>query len=474
MRALGTRGYRNKRTGLPVLVLVLALSLFLSLCVLPTPASDTNPTSDWQKTEYSPVSGTGQNGRGLAFGDVNGDGYDDLIVGSPDYRNTNQQNLDSEVGIVRIYLSSTSGLVSTAFWESPVTPPPNAPSDRLGNSIAAGDIDGDEVDEFLVAERPMFSPQVHLYDGFEGTPTPTDPAWSCGGFFGPYLKTPLVHMADLNGDDKDDAIITSGGSTTYAPAVHVFYGSSGGLAASADWSDDFGGVAVSVFSIPAGAADVNGDGKDDLLFSSENDSVFYVYHGAVAGLGADPTYTITQGDGYYGRAVAGAGDVNNDGYEDVVINWKSTESFGPTEVYVYFGSAQGLQNFDRKQLSGGAETTYWGSTVGSAGHFNDDAFADVIVGGSFGELVIMYFGAENAATVGFLNTQNYTCSPSDGVADFGYSMAFGNTFGHHRGGNDIAIGAPDDGSRDEGTAYAYYGHHPPPPPRPEGIWLIVR
>ncbi len=101
------------------------------------------------------------------------------------------------------------------------------------------------------------------------------------------------------------------------------------------------------------AGDVNGDGFSDLivgesrfetLFDSEGRA--YVFLGAPAGLTfsgpTQPDIAGQESKAYMGMAVASAGDVNGDGYEDVVVGAPAANTLGPNEVLVFYGTENGL------------------------------------------------------------------------------------------------------------------------------------
>src|SRR5207249_975703 len=111
----------------------------------------------------------------------------------------------------------------------------------------------------------------------------------------------------------------------------------------------------------------------------------FVYHGSASGLATSPAWTAesNQAGAFFGDSVATAGDVNGDGYSDVIIGAELYDN-GETDegrAFVYYGSASGVVG---DILSGWAVTgqifEQLGYSVATAGDVNGDGFADVIVG----------------------------------------------------------------------------------------------
>lgn len=158
----------------------------------------------------------------------------------------------------------------------------------------------------------------------------------------------------------------------------------------------------------AGAGDVNADGFDDVIVGAYQNAAggtdagrAYVYFGGIAP-NSVPDWTLTGGPGgeYFGVAVAPAGDVNGDGFPDVIVgaDLNSANGFHAGRAYVFYGGP-GADAVADKTLTGPIAGGIFGADVGSAGDVNGDGFADLVVGawgdGSAGSLsgtAYLFFG----------------------------------------------------------------------------------
>lgn len=145
----------------------------------------------------------------------------------------------------------------------------------------------------------------------------------------------------------------------------------------------------------SGAGDVNGDGYDDVIIASsqDNDSgrysgSAYVYYGSGSGIDTATEDKIIASDGaeddVFGWSLSGAGDVNGDGYDDVIIGAYGDDDSGRNSgsAYVYYGSSVGIDTASEDKIiaSDAAESDYFGVSVSGAGDVNGDGYDDVIIG----------------------------------------------------------------------------------------------
>ncbi len=201
---------------------------------------------------------------------------------------------------------------------------------------------------------------------------------------------------DVNGDGYDDVIV---GASEYNNGQNgegrafVYHGSASGLSTTANWTAEGDHISAQFGNSVGTAGDVNGDGYDDVIVGAGNaahgssqDGAF-VYHGSAGGLAtaADWTAESNQAEAHFGYSVGTAGDFNGDGYDDVVVGaiYYDNGQIDEGRAFVYFGSAGGL-----------AATPYWtpesdqaganfGMSVGTAGDVNGDGYDDGIGGAPF-------------------------------------------------------------------------------------------
>ncbi len=285
---------------------------------------------------------------------------------------------------------------------------------------------------------------------------------------------------DLNGDGFGDLAVGASsaapGGRVRAGTVSVYYGSLMGIAMAPSVvlegvvdNDHFG------FSV-ASAGDVDRDGYSDLLVGAREASAgaraqagtVSLYHGTAMGIAAVPT-RVLEGPNEYallGNAVASAGDVNGDGFSDVVVGALGGASVGGVNTgtaSVYYGSAMGLAMAASRVLAGTAAGGIFGNAVSSAGDLNNDGYSDLVVGAAFaepgGRVMAGTASVYHGGAMGIAMSPAIVLEGTAGFGNFGSSVSSAGDV-NNDGFDELIVGAIAAlaGARPSaGTASLYYG-----------------
>ena len=326
-------------------------------------------------------------------GDVNGDGFDDVIVGAP-YVDTTRQ----DVGKAYVYLGGPGGLSPGPVWTSVGDDQTRA---YLGTSVAsAGDVNGDGFDD-IIAGAPAYRwnrtrpGKAFVYLGASGGPSPT-PIWTSSGDgqAGVQFGIAVASVGDVDGDGYDDIVVGAPyfkGVTPSLGKAYVYLGGPAGPSSTPSWTstgddDLWGRFGWSV----ASGGDVNGDGFSDLIVGASvgnnNWGKGYVFLGGATGLSGSPAWTSAGDDqvaGLFGGALSSAGDLNADGYDDVVVGAPGFHTWNlyAGKAYIFTGGPGGLSLGPVWTSSGDDRYGAWfGGSVASAGDVNGDGLPEIIIG----------------------------------------------------------------------------------------------
>lgn len=404
-------------------------------------------------------------------GDVNGDGFDDVLV------------IDSVDGKLRLFRGANSGVKGPATWSTSI--------DMLSGNytrelVSSGDINGDGFNDVAVGQvmRSATGPtgstdgQVRV---FFGSPTglSNQAAWSISKSVRRFGFS-VAAGGDFNGDGYNDLAVgdpydipcpyshnqqRSGAKS----AVYVYMGSSSGLSEQANWSYEQAnndGFSSCFGRSVTSAGDVNGDGYGDLLVgapdylnTSSGEGRAYVFEGSPAGLSSSPDWTsIHPGSkvgeaAVYGRGVTGGGDINGDGFDDIVIPAggvyveDNTNQF-EGRAFVYLGSSSGVQS----SASWYRKNTEWSLGVGM-GDVDADGFSDISM--PFDSSVGPEVGLFHGSSLGVIGQLAWSAKSAPMKSPFGRSVA---NAGDVNGDSyaDVIVGR-------SGPAVVFHGGPNPPP-----------
>ena len=412
-------------------------------------------------------------------GDVNGDGLADVVGGAFRWSNGGA----TAAGAAYLYYGSTSTLAAVPDWMF-------ACQDygaNCGFAVAsAGDVNGDGLDDLIVGanyqaanqDLGVFQPgRAYLFYGAVGGPSLV-PSWvaspdPAGTVFG----SGVSGAGDVNGDGFADFVVTApdydNGEFDEGHAL-LWYGSAVGPAAAPDWSFETN-IEGAQLTQAASAGDVNGDGYGDLIVGARQDSGVghaYLFLGGPLGLDAQPVWTAAgeQIGGQFGFMVNSAGDVNRDGYDDViVVSGRYRASAGDEgAAFVWLGGPGRSLLSGIEGRPGNADWSFAGDQFFSflrwadgVGDFTGDGYDDVVLGhslysdGQANEGRILVFAG---SATGLGTEPVFVAESNQGGARLGWaSEGAGDVNGD--GIPDIVAGAEryTNGQSLEGALYVYFG-----------------
>lgn len=320
-------------------------------------------------------------------GDVNGDGFSDVVVGAPKYSHD-----EVEEGAAFVYYGSGSGLSqsSVTILES------GQDNANGGYSVSTGgDVNRDGFSDVLVG-APFYDMGednegvIFVFNGSGSGVANVAVSFGQSNFAGGLLGFSVACAGDVNGDGFSDVIAGALGyedpmASNTTGAAFIYHGSAIGFSFNKKlWAGTDANMGFSV----AGAGDVNGDGYSDVVVGAnkhrEDDGAAYVFHGSAVGVNSTivTTLTIVDSDSGMGNSVACAGDVNGDNFSDIIVGAPDFTNGENKEgaAFIYPGSPSGTKDVPVSIIEGNQASASMGFSVASAGDVNGDGYSDVFVG----------------------------------------------------------------------------------------------
>lgn len=424
-------------------------------------------------------------------GDVDADGYDDILVGVSEESSTNDQ-----AGAA--YLIRGGSLASGSLADADVKITGNALWQYFGTSVAGvGDVNADGWDDLLIGTPNYYNDGSDRGGAFlvlgssslsSGSINRVVDAIFTGDNDYDQAGCSVASAGDVNQDGYADMLVGSrynDDAGASAGAAYLLWGgtalssmslSEAGLQWTGASNGDLAGAQV------AGAGDVDSDGYPDLLVASPwqgtgpdmSGTVYLIRGGEALTSGsltdADASFV---GEGPYtqvGGSLAGAGDVNGDGYQDIIIGsyYDNEQAAYAGAAWLFYGgvgltSSRMVEDADLKWLGEAANDV--SGQVGNVGDINQDGFDDIVIGSSHNDndggmdagKVYLIWGQSSLA--GGVLTDADLFFTGEGPTNYAGNFVAGGGDTNADGHPDLLIGATgsDAGATDAGAIYLVLG-----------------
>jgi hypothetical protein len=323
-------------------------------------------------------------GLGLAIGDFNCDGIDDIASSEPGLATNNS-------GHISIRLGSLSGISTDVWWEMNGS----ADDDNLGWSLTSlGDVESDGCSDLAVVANKMIEQHATtaslnkngMVVVFRGNQTSMiHHANITQAESGTMFGRQVIGNGDMNGDGFLDMVVSNTGDTdspTGYSSVEFFFGNSNGIIptpfdshAPLDQGKLYGTEMAFV-------GDIHGDGYDDILVSElyatttpYHSGKVHIWKGSSTGPIADGNLKGTSANALLGESISPAGDINEDGFDDFLLMAPSGSKSGKVELYL--GSSNGPRT-DVQLFAQGSSGENVGINLLSGMDLNGDGMKEIL------------------------------------------------------------------------------------------------
>lgn len=324
-------------------------------------------------------------------GDLNNDGFDDVVVGAPSFDGPN----GADAGAAYVYFGGSGAF--EPFVDATIPGP--QPGANMGGAVrGVGDVNNDGFDDLAVGVPRYDVPGTTLIDQggafvyYGGAPFNTTADAVLAVAKADTNAGTSIAAGDLNGDGRPDVVVGATGyesttALTNEGAALLFFGGTGPIDTTADAVLP-SGQAGATGSASVATGDINGDGIDDLLsgapLSFGPGGALQAWHGGAGAFNtqADVQIVGNEASAQLGRSVAILPDLNADGRDELVAGAPTApnpagQSTG--EAKIYLSSPLGFDSTPSLELVGSEPGGQFGTSV-AVGRFNGDAVFDLAVG----------------------------------------------------------------------------------------------